>query len=229
MKKAKILFKLPSRTRPLRVFEVLDETLKNLSDKDNFMFLLTLDEDDQTMNNQVVIDKLNSYPNMNYIFGVSSSKIEAVNRDLNDFNQEWDILVLLSDDMVPIYKGFDDVIRDKFNEHFLDFDGVTWFSDGFQKSRINTLCILGKKYYERFNYIYNPEYKSLYSDNEFTIVANKLGKQMYFDLVIIEHRHFSIGNNRARYDELYRRNDSLMRYDEMVYHRRASKNFDLVI
>ncbi len=225
--KSKILFKLPSRTRPDRVFEVLDATMNNLSDKENFLFLLTLDEDDLTMNNETIIEKLNSYPNMNYIFGTSNSKIEAVNRDLNEFNKEWDILVLLSDDMVPVYLGFDDVIRDKFNQYFPGFDGVTWFNDGFQKNRINTLCILGKKYYERFNYIYNPEYKSLYCDNEFTEVANRLKKQVYFENIIIEHRHFSIGNNSGRYDQLYKRNDSLMKSDELVYWNRLKKNFDL--
>jgi len=223
----KILFKLPSRTRPKRVFEVLDETLKNLSDNENYEFLLTLDTDDDSMNCQTVIEKLNSYKNMNYIFGSSNSKIEAVNRDLNTFGKEWDILVLLSDDMVPVKEGFDNIIREKYDEFFPDLDGVTWFSDGFQKNRINTLCILGKKYYERFNYIYHPSYKSLYCDNEFTIVANKLGKQKYFDMVIIEHRHFSIGNNRERYDALYRRNDSLMSTDYVNYNKREKNNFDL--
>lgn len=225
--KSKILFKLPSRTRPDRVFEVLDATINNLSDKENFLFLLTLDEDDLTMNNETIIEKLNSYPNMNYIFGTSNSKIEAVNRDLNEFNKEWDILVLLSDDMVPVYNGFDEIIRNCFDINFPDSDGVTWFNDGFQKNKLNTLCILGKKYYKRFNYIYHPSYKSLFCDNEFTIVANILGKQKYFDLVIIEHKHFSIGNNRERYDQLYMRNDSLMSLDGENYKIRSQKNFDL--
>lgn len=224
---SKILFKLPSRTRPNRVFEVLDATITNLNDKENFSFLLTLDEDDITMNNETIIEKLKSYPNMNYIFGKSESKIEAVNRDLNDFKKEWDIIVLLSDDMIPVCLGFDDIIRNKFNEHYPDFDGVTWFNDGFQKNKLNTLCILGKKYYQRFNYIYHPSYKSLFCDNEFTIVANILNKQKYFDSVIIEHRHFSIGNNRERYDQLYIKNDSLMSVDGQNYNVRSKNNFDL--
>jgi hypothetical protein len=227
--KSKILFKLPSRTRPNRVFEVLDATVNNLGDRENYQFLLTLDEDDLTMNNDTIKKHLDSYKNMNYIFGNSTSKIHAVNRDLDEFNKDWDILVLLSDDMVPVYLGFDDVIRDKFNQYFPDYDGVTWFNDGFQKNRINTLCILGKKYYERFGYIYNPEYKSLYCDNEFTEVANRLKKQVYFENVIIEHRHFSIGNNSGRYDQLYMRNDSLMKNDELVFWNRRNKNFDLVL
>jgi hypothetical protein len=223
----KILFKLPSRTRPNRVFEVLDATLNNIEDKENFCFLLSLDADDTKMNNIDVKSRLDKYPNMNYVFGYSDSKIDAVNRDVKEFERDWDILVLLSDDMVPVYKGFDNVIREKYDEFFPDLDGVTWFNDGFQKSRINTLCILGKTYYNRFGYIYHPSYKSLYCDNEFTIVANKLGKQKYFDTVLIEHRHFSIGNNRERYDQLYVRNDSLMKTDELNYYKRERINFEL--
>ena len=188
---------------------------------------MTLDEDDITMNNESVIKKLNSYPNMNYIFGDSDSKISAVNRDLTEFKEDWDILVLLSDDMVPVHLGFDEIIRSCFNKYFPDFDGVTWFNDGFQKNKLNTLCILGKKYYKRFNYIYHPSYKSLFCDNEFTYVANALGKQKYFDTIIIEHRHFSIGNNRNRYDQLYIRNDSLMNLDGQNFKLRSQKNFDL--
>jgi hypothetical protein len=227
MKNSKILFKLPTRSRPERCFEVLDETIKNLSNNENYSFLVTLDYDDETMNNDTVKEKLNSYKNMNYYFGNSNSKISAVNRDMDIINNDWDIVVLLSDDMVPIYYGFDDLIREKFNEFFSDFDGVTWFNDGFTGNRLNTLCILGKKYYNRFNYIYHPEYTSLFADNEFTEVANMLGKQQYFDLVIIEHRQYGIRNNNHRYDELYKRNDGFWNQDYSVYVKRRNVNFDL--
>jgi hypothetical protein len=223
--KFKILFKFPSRSRPNRVFEVLDATLKNIIDKNNFNFLLSLDEDDCEMNNPEVISKLKSYPKMEIIFGTSESKVHAVNRDLNDYNKSWDILILLSDDMVPINKGFDETIRQKFQIHFPDLDGVLWFNDGFQKNRLNTLCILGKKYYERFNYIYHPSYKSLFCDNEFTRVAHNLNKQIYFDEIIIEHRHFSVGNNNFKYDDLYKHNDSLHDIDQQNFLRRAKNNF----
>jgi len=224
----KILFKLPSRTRPKNVFEVLDASMENMLQDKNFSFLLTLDEDDKTMNNDEVITKLKSYPNMTIVFGESKSKIHAVNRDLNEYDGEWDIVVLLSDDMVPVLFGFDEKIRKAFKDNFPNLDGVTWFNDGFQADRINTLCILGKKYYNRFNYIYHPDYKSLYCDNEFTEVATRLGKQKYFNTVIIEHRHFSIGNNRKRYDELYKKNDSFMGRDAKVFKLRLNKNFDLI-
>ena len=66
--------------------------------------------------------------------------------------------------------------------NYPDTDGVLWFNDGFQGNRLNTLCILGKKYYERFNYIYHPDYISLYCDEEQTNVARNMNKMV--DLVI---------------------------------------------
>jgi hypothetical protein len=221
----KILFKLPSRTRPTNVFEVLDATLENLSNNPNFTFLLSLDYDDQTMNNDDVKSKLNSYPNMNYVFGNSKSKIDAVNRDLDNFDKDWDILVLLSDDMYPVTKNFDEIIRDKFLSYFPDLDGVTWFNDGYQKSNLNTLCILGKIYYNRFNYIYHPSYKSLWCDNEFTYVGKILNKQRYFDEIII--KHLKPGIVDKPYDELYIKNQKYENEDKLNFIKRKANNFYL--
>jgi hypothetical protein len=61
--------------------------------------------------------------------------------------------------------------------------------DVYKRQDFNTLCILGKKYYDRFGYIYHPSYKSFWCDNEFTDVANELGKQTFIDKVIIRHVH----------------------------------------
>lgn len=223
----KILFKLPSRSRPNRLFEVLDLTYEKLVNKEDFLFLLTLDSDDSTMNNPDVLDRINSYKNMNYIFDFSDSKISAVNRDLDEFDKSWDILVLLSDDMYPIINGFDNILRINFMQYFPDFDGVLWFNDGYKKSELNTLCILGKKYYDRFGYIYHPSYKSLYCDNEFTEVAKQLNKQKYFSDVIIEHKHYSNGDNSQYYDELYKINEKYFLEDKTNFNNRKKTNFDL--
>jgi hypothetical protein len=113
-----------------------------------------LDKDDKEMYNQDTIDKLKKIKNLSYFFGKSENKVSAINRDLKS-NDNWDILLLASDDMIPQIKGYDSVIRDNMTTHFPDTDGVLWFNDGNRKD-LNTLSILGKKYYQRFNYIYNP-------------------------------------------------------------------------
>ena len=127
--------------------------------------------------------------------------------------------------MIPVIQGFDTIIKNKMTEHYPDTDGVLWFNDGYQGNKLNTLCILGKKYYDRFNYIYNPEYKSVWSDNEFMDVANILNKQTYFDEVIIRHEHpdWGFGKN----DLIHQENIKNESFDRQVFYRRKNINFGL--
>jgi hypothetical protein len=110
-------------------------------------------------------------------------------------------------------------------ENYPDTDGVLWFNDGHQGNKLNTLCILGKKYYKRFNYIYQPEYKSLWADNEFTDVANLLEKQTYFSEVIIKHEHPDIGIGDR--DDIHLNNSKNNDVDRNLYLNRKLVNFEL--
>lgn len=183
----KLLVKFPTRGRPDKFFTVLDRYYYGAKRKDLTSFLVTCDLDDASMNNDAVRQKLQGYKNLAVIYGNSKSKIEAVNADMIHA-PEYDIILLASDDMVPEEKGYDEIIRQKMTDLHPDTDGVLWFFDGYRRD-FNTLCILGKKYFERFGYIYHPSYKSFWCDNEFTDVANQLGKQTFIDKVIIRHIH----------------------------------------
>jgi hypothetical protein len=183
----KLLVKFPTRGRPDKFFTVLDRYYYGAKRKDLTSFLVTCDLDDASMNNDAVRQKLQGYKNLAVIYGNSKSKIEAVNADMIHA-PEYDIILLASDDMVPEEKGYDEIIRQKMTDLYPDTDGVLWFFDGYRRD-FNTLCILGKKYFERFGYIYHPSYKSFWCDNEFTDVANQLGKQTFIDKVIIRHIH----------------------------------------
>jgi hypothetical protein len=102
---------------------------------------------------------------------------------------------------------------------------VLWFNDGYQGDKLNTLCILGKKYYDRFGYIYHPEYKSVWCDNEFMDIANILEKQTYFSYVIIRHEHpdWGFGDN----DEIHSANIRNGSHDSNLYNIRKTNNFGL--
>jgi len=219
----KILVKFPTRNRKEKFFDVVQKYYDYATDKNNLEFLITLDDDDLSMNNDEVRLKLNSYKNLKYIFGQSDNKIHAVNRDIEDYN--WDIILLASDDMIPVQLGYDEVIRNKMKEFYPDTDGVLWFNDGFQGNKLNTLCILGKKYYQRFNYIYYPEYKSTWCDNEFMDVANILKKQKYFHNIIIKHEHPDWGYGKM--DEIHQKNHGNLMYDMTLYNKRKQNNFNL--
>lgn len=221
----KLLIKFPTRGRKDKFFSVLKKYYDLCEDKNNTHFLITLDEDDQEMNNPETKEHLGTYKNLTYIFGSSVSKIDAVNRDVSKLEEVWDILLLASDDMIPIVKGYDDIIRKKMIEFFPDTDGILWFNDGYQGPKLNTLCILGKKYYERFNYIYHPQYKSCFADNEFMDVGNLLKKQLYFDQILIRHEHPDWGFGQR--DFVHKNNVMDWRYDESLYQLRKHNNFYL--
>lgn len=221
----KLLIKFPTRGRVVRFFEVLDKYYSLLDDLSNTEFCITIDYDDPIMNDDDVLDKLETYENLYYYVGDSKSKIEAINNDMSEF-VDFDILMLASDDMVPQQKGYDTIIRENMKSHYPDTDGILWFYDGNRKD-LNTLCILGKKYYDRFNYIYHPDYKSFFCDNEFTIIGNHLGKQKYIHELIIRHEHPDIPQFRHTCDELYIKNSKYFKYDQELFNKRLKNNFYL--
>lgn len=222
----KLLIKFPTRNRPNKFFEVLNEYIKKAKNLNKIAFLISMDSDDPAMNNESVKNKLNEISKtirLVYFYGNSKSKIEAVNSDMEKV-AGWDIVLLASDDMIPVVEGYDYIIRKDMNDHFRDMDGCLWYSDGGQNN-ICTLSILGKKYYERFGYIYNPEYKSLWCDNEHTDVMTQLNKVYKSDNVIIEHQHPVY--QKTNYDELYVKNESYFNSDKEIYEKRKARNFDL--
>jgi len=218
----KLLIKFPTRARKNKFLVTLRKYYTFLSKKHDVHFLISMDEDDVEMNNDFVREVLNTYENLTYYYGNSKTKVEAINVDL-DKHTDWDIVVLASDDMIPQLKGYDDVIIENMKSNFPDTDGILFFNDGFKKNELNTLCILGKKYYDRFGYIYQPDYKSVWCDNEFMEVGNLLGKQVYIDNVIIKHEHPDWGYGKR--DFIHTTNLNNLSHDESLYRRRKENNF----
>jgi hypothetical protein len=218
----KLLIKFPTRNRKNKFFKVLKQYQNLCEDIESTQFLITLDNDDDEMNSSEVNDIFNTFKNVKVVYGNSDSKIHAINRDIELAN-EWDIILLASDDMVPKVKGYDNIIRNKMKEFYPDTDGILWFNDGHQGTRLNTLSILGNKYYNRFGYIYQPEYKSVWCDNEFMLVGNLLEKQTYFDEIIIEHEHPDWGYGGR--DDIHQINSKNETHDRTLFMNRKEKNF----
>lgn len=217
-----ICYNYASRQRPDKFFEGLDNICQ-LSKSQDYFIVAKLDHDDHTMNNKGVYERFGSYAELIVKWGHSKSKIDAINRGLTDL-PPFDILINFSDDMRFIMAGFDEQIRSDFKKHFPDLDGFLHYPDQYAKDRVSTMSILGKKYFERFNYVYHEQYYSLFCDDEETEKAKLLGKYHYSPLQIFEHRHYVMG--AAHKDELYRRNDSYQA-DKIIYEQRKAKNFDL--
>lgn len=222
----KILFKLTSRSRPEKFFATIKNIQENCA-SDNYDILCTIDEDDESMNTDYVFDHIESLADNVWVFsGESKDKIEANNRDINIYNQHWDILVNVSDDMVFQFPGFDNVIRDAFG---VDLDQFIHFNDGNQKANCCTMSIMGRTYYDRFKYVYHPDYQMLWADIEAGEVAKQLGKYKYMgdDLIIFRHMHPAFG--LAEFDAQYLNSENRKYWDadEAVYNERKKRNFDL--
>ena len=221
---AKLLIKLPSRSRPAKFMEVFNLYKNMASGKHDVKFLCSFDLDDPTMNNIGMRNWIAKQGNLIKAFwGNSKTKIQAINADLEHAG-DYDVMLLASDDMIPQIHGYDDIIMQDMQTHYPDGDGVLHYNDGKQGERLNTLCIFCKKYFDRFGYIYNPEYISVFPDNEFTDVSRILGKATYIDRVIIRHFWIEIG-----IDALYMRNENreLYAHDNAVYTRRKEAGFGL--
>ena len=170
-----------------------------------------------------VLAFMEQFKNVKACFGNSNSKISAVNADVPV--EGFDIILLASDDMIPVTKGYDRIIKDRMKEYFSDTDGILWFNDGYKGDKLNTLCILGKKYYDRFGYIYHPDYVSCWADNEFTEVGNLLKKQVYLNAVIIKHEHPDYGFGSR--DSIHQANVEYWDSDMNIFNQRKLNNFNL--
>lgn len=171
----KILFKYPTRGRRQRFIDGMDSIINNLANTKDFQILISADKDDPEMT--AITDC--KYPNSTIYYGESKSKVDAINRDVEFAEPDWDIIVNMADDMRWIFYGFDDIIRQQFADG--DLDKLIHIPDQDAKNLLATMYIAGRTYYERLNYIYNPIYSSLFCDNEAQAIAKYLGKYYYVD------------------------------------------------
>jgi len=221
----KLLIVFPTRGRRDKFFTTLDTYYSTLSDISSIHFHISLDDDDIEMNRDDVREKLNGYLNLTYTYGEHLDKIPKFNRDIHSVSYAWDIVIATADDMIPIVKGWDDRIRSDMLSYYKDLDGALFYDDGLQHSKINTLPIMGRTYFNRFNYIWYPGYKSLRCDVEYTEVGFYLGKLKYIPEVIIEHRHPI--KDKSKQDYVHVNNHKHWPLDLALYNERKKNNFGL--
>lgn len=226
----KILYKFASRSRPGKFIEGVYNIFSNARNKD-FTILASLDEDDSTMNNPDMIEKMKRYGAKLYpVFGKSKNKVYAINRDFH-LAPEFDILINFSDDMCFIEEGYDLIIEEEMKKHFPDGDCLLHFPDQNQGKNCMTMSIMDKKYFDRFGYIYHPDYESLECDVEAQEVGKRLGRYKFINRRIFNHYHPSFGH--GKYDGLYDKNEgrtdgmAIRIRDKETYLRREKNNFYL--
>jgi len=221
----KILYNFACRSRKENMFEAIENILL-FSRHDNFLIQLALDVDDKVLISKDVVDKINSYGSkVKAHYGISGSKIAAINRDVN-LCKDWDVLVNMSDDMRFLQHGYDLIILDAFEKHFPNGDGFIHFHDGNQP-RLATLSIIDKKHYDRTGYVYNPNFISLYCDNfaQDYAIKHRCYKYMGDEVKIIKHQH-PLHDKNFKMDEQYQYTESFYSQDRETYFR-LKKEYNL--
>ena len=244
----KILAQFPTLARPEKFLSCLKKYLNSTSGRHSIFCNINCDVADESMNNPDMKDMMQeAFHNQvrnnqdkwhdNFCSGAvyfekNTTKIGAVNANINNVIMEgstnWDIVIVISDDMIPQVDNWDDYIVTAMMEHYPNLDGCVSFDDGYaDKCGLITFSILGRKLYDHFGYIYHPDYKSLYCDDEFTQEVKRLDKVTYIDKMIIKHEHYAEeGNsNSGDYDASAQKTLYFSGRDGQVFEERKKLGF----
>lgn len=213
---------LPTRSRPSRALSTMDGWNRLANSPHQIEWVLVVNSDDQSMFSPIIQHELKRRQHTLHVIHGPSTKIEAINAGpVGDA----DIIILAADDMEARHRGWDHTIREHMSHYFPNRDGALWYNDGHTGDSLCTLPILGINYYRKFGYIYHPDYKSLWCDNEYGEVSGLLRRVVYFPDVIIEHCHPAFGKNKR--DALLAHTESFFHVDEATYRRRKADNYGL--
>jgi hypothetical protein len=212
-----IHYNFATRNRHQKMADAIN-TIIDLSTYANYTIGLTIDDDDSTTLNSQQLANILQAEQIKVNHGRSCSKVHAINRGMAGWSG--DIVVNMSDDMRFIKQGFDADIIEAFQG---DRDQFIHFPDGHVNKVLPTMSIMDRSYYERFQYIYHPDYRSLWCDNEAMDVAQQLGKYKYIDLQIFSHEHPAWTGEAA--DALLMHTESFFEIDQETYKRRSKLGF----
>jgi hypothetical protein len=218
-----LLIKYPTRQRPEIFKRVISDYISKLSGKRKVKFIISIDNNDATCNNQEFrqfLESLKTRVDLEYFFGDSKNKIDACNRNVPA--DDWRVCLLVSDDMLPRQHGFDDIIIKDMETNFPDFDGcLNYNCGGHAFPKVMVLSVIGNPYYKRFNYIYHPDYVSLFCDEEQTVIARSLHKIVDINKKIITHDWNDIK------DDLRKHTESFYQSDKQIFELRKQKGFPI--
>src|SRR5574343_313880 len=222
MSKPYILVKYASRSRADRFLAGLQNIYDFTKDHEQIRVLVTADIDDKSMCNDTMRDVIEAYPNCKVIYGTSEGKIHAINRDMeilpDDF-KDWSVVANFSDDMRWVFYGWEQIVLADFGQTFPDYDGFMAYLDPDTKGHLSTLYIAGRKFYDRFGFIYDPCFKSLFSDNIVEDCDRHLGLYAFENHQIYHHYNSSYGYQDFPADNMYLEQQQIgWSVDQKTYH-----------
>lgn len=207
----------PSRSRPVQAYATYCNWMKKADNPANIHYLLSIDTD------QKAVYQKQFGSTFHYVVAGNHSAITAINIASKFVEiavaEENHLFIVVSDDF-DCPEHWDTLL---LAELAGKSDFIVKTQDGLQPTLI-TLPIMDRIYYNRFGYIYHPEFLHLHADEEMTIVALMLGRYIKSDLMF-EHCHYTTG--KFKKDAISVRNDKTWAHGQTTLNRHAKNNFGI--
>jgi len=209
----------PSRSRPEKSFNTCKNWIENSGVIwDDIELVISVDIDDPYLSDydENVIALCRGIA-ISYVKNENRSAVDAINKAAQA--AEGDIFIVVSDDTSCSENWAVDLLKAVEGKT----DWIAKCPDGIQ-SWIITMPIMDRIYYNRFGYIYHPEYRHMFCDTEITCVADLLRRKID---IPITFPHLHPGHGHGTPDALNARADATWQQGEDLFLSRMKKNFDL--
>lgn len=214
----RILIKYPTRQRPALFLSTITKYMDMAVYQHRYV--VTIDSNDRTM--LAILDTLKAYPGVEIDITEPKGKVHAINSGIP--LEGWDILVLASDDHIPVQKEWDIHLMHDFKDTAPNKEPrMLWYKD-IRNPGICFMPVMNRAAYDLKGYIYHPDYQSLWCDNEQTEVMTANGVMLQVDRELWRNESPDWGGSVKR-DNLYRANNSLFAKDKATYLRRKAAGF----
>lgn len=212
----------PTRSRPNKSLSTCQKWLERSGHDVELIVSIDSDDPDKELYYRLFSSSWllnpNTEPSKKVIQNNNRSAVDAINRAAEVCTG--DIMIVVSDD-TDCNIGWDQEVLKAVDGKE---DYLLRVEDGIQKW-ICTAPIMDRKYYNRFGYVYYPEYRHQFCDTEITHVAQLLGRLIRAPHIMFRHLHYCKGLSDR--DALYIRSDATTNQGMEVYLRRFKECFGL--
>lgn len=190
------------------------------SNPKNVEHIMSLDDDDTELAKYV--ENFKNAPGSGGIIGSNKNVVEATNKALEHARGE--ILIYLSDDF-KCPKDWDRLIMHEFRN--MTSPALIKVDDCLQRffRPVVTMPIMNSQLINKLGYFFNPEYASMYVDEDLYWVCKNNNWIYYAPELKFPHEHHSIG--KCEIDETYRRSEANYASGKEIFEKRKKENFSL--
>jgi len=201
----------PSRSRATKAIEIAKKWIHEAGEPVDYILSIDSDDPEKALYYHLFLGR-------RIILKENRSAIDAINNAAKE--STGDILIVMSDDFDCPSQWATSLL------HLVEgrTDWIAKTHDGIQRWII-TLPIMDRVYYNRFGYVYHPDFSHMFCDTEMSAVADLLGRRINLDMKF-PHNHYSVG--KAERDEINIRADKTWGQGEYTFMKHYRNNFGLV-